>query len=69
VARWTREQAREVAKAIVAKLTADDRRRFKAIDVLPRLHAGMLTIRLYFVNQQAGEPESFLFPREEILGQ
>jgi hypothetical protein len=62
----TREQAKQVAQAILNELTLDQRRRFKAVDILPRLHSGMLTIRLYFINKAAEEPESYQFPREEL---
>lgn len=42
------------------------RQRLKSIDVLPKLHSGMLTIRVYCVNKTAEEPESYIFKNEEL---
>ena len=63
----THQEAENVAKAIVYALPSTDRERVKGVDVIRRLHAGMLTIRVYFVSQAAGEPEPFIFKREELL--
>jgi hypothetical protein len=40
--------------------------RVKSIDVCPKLHQGMLTIRVYMKNVTAEDPEPFIFPVEEI---
>jgi hypothetical protein len=61
-----RAQAQHVAQAIVAALPPSERKRLKAIDVVTRLHAGMLTIRCYFFNQVAEDPEPYNFPAEEL---
>jgi hypothetical protein len=37
------------------------------MDVIPRLHKGMLTIRVYFKNSTAPDPEPYIFTAEEIL--
>lgn len=42
------------------------RQRLKAIDVCPRLHQGMLTIRVYAVAQTAEDPPPFVFKSEEL---
>jgi hypothetical protein len=42
------------------------RQRLKAIDVCPRLHQGMLTIRVYAVAQTAEDPPPFVFTAEEL---
>jgi len=63
----TRSEAQNVAAAAVAQLSPEARLRFKAVDVIPRLHQGMLTIRLYFFNHTAPDPEPYIFTAEEIL--
>jgi len=61
-----RAQAQHVAQAVRAALPPSDRKRLKAIDVVTRLHSGMLTIRCYFYNQVAEDPEPYTFPEQEL---
>jgi hypothetical protein len=60
-------QAQHVAQAVVAALPPADRKRLKAVDVITRLHAGMLTVRLYFYNQVAEDPTPYTFRASELL--
>ena len=61
-----REDAGRIANAVANALTDFQQRRLKAIHVHPRLHDGMLTIRVHMTNQAAEEPELFIFPAEEL---
>ena len=63
------EEARQIAKSVFTVLNMDSQSRLKGIDVIPRLHRGMLTIRIYFVNQVADDPEPFIFKKEELLNE
>jgi len=62
----TRQEAKVLAEQIASHLPESLRKRLKSIDILPRLHNGMLTIRVYCISQSADEPESFIFLSEEI---
>ncbi len=62
----TRQEAQEIAQGVRDKLPFSARQRLKAIDVVPKLHSGMLTIRVYMTNVTAEEPEAFVFKAEEI---
>jgi hypothetical protein len=44
----------------------EQRARLKAIDVVPKLHDGMLTIRVYMTTKTADEPTAHIFKAEEI---
>lgn len=61
-----RVEATRVAAAVKAAIPDGMRSRLKAIDVVPKLHSGMCTIRLYMYNQVAEEPEAFNFASKEI---
>lgn len=61
-----RAQAQHVAAAVRAALPPSERKRLKAIDVVTRLHSGMLTIRCYFYNQVAEDPQPYNFSAEEL---
>lgn len=61
-----KEQAHEIARGVRDCLPMQMRQRLKAIDVCPKLHNGMLTIRVYMVNVTADEPAAFTFLPEEI---
>lgn len=65
----TYEEARRIAQAVFQSLTFAECSRLKSVDVIPRLHRGMLTIRIYFVNQVADDPEPFIFKKEELLNE
>ena len=62
----TREQARFLAQRVALSLPSSEYERLKAIDVVTRLHSGMLTIRCYFYNQVAEDPEPYNFPKAEL---
>ncbi len=62
----TRQEAQEIAQGVRDKLPMGMRQRLKAVDVVPKLHSGMLTIRVYMTNQTAEEPDAFIFKAEEI---
>ena len=61
-----RVEATRLAQAIKGNLPADMRKRLKNIDIIPKLHEGMCTIRLYMYSKAAEEPEAFIFPSKEI---
>ena len=63
----TRDEAHRIAQAVTHALPFADQARLKGIDVIRRLHAGMLTLRLYFVSKVAEEPEPFIFSRAELI--
>ena len=63
----TREDAWTLAHFITLAMPEEDVARLKAMDVIPRLHKGMLTIRVYFKNSTAPDPEPYIFTAEEIL--
>lgn len=62
----TTQEARELAAAVRDRLPMAMRQRVKAIHVIPRLHQGMLTIRVFAVNRTAEDPEPFIFGAEEL---
>jgi len=61
-----RDQAELIARVVKMALASEARHRLKSIDVCPKLHEGMLTIRVYMVNKTAEEPEAHIFKAEEI---
>jgi len=61
-----RDQARRIGKAILAAMPHDMAWRVKAMDVAPKLHQGMMTIRIYMKNVSAPEPEVYIFKEEEL---
>ena len=62
----TRDEAHYLAQGVRDHMPVPARQRLKSIDVCPKLHDGMLTIRIYMVNKTAEEPEAFIFKSEEI---
>ena len=56
-----------MARKIVRALPEEDLARFKAIDLAPKLHQGMLTLRLYFRNTTAPDPDVVTLSRADIL--
>lgn len=62
----TRDEAQYIAQGVRDHLPVAMRQRLKAMDVCPKLHNGMLTIRVYCVNMTAEEPEAYIFKNEEI---
>ena len=60
----TRTDAAEIAAAVRDALSPNQRTRLKAIHVNPRLHDGMLTIRVFMTSEAAAEPEHYVFERE-----
>jgi len=63
----THVEARALARGIVDHLPIRDIPRLKGMDVCPRLHQGMLTIRVYFTNSTAPDPDPYIFKADEIL--
>lgn len=61
-----RADANKIAYAVANALTDYQQRRLKAIHIHPRLHDGMLTIRVHMANQAADEPEFFIFSADEL---
>jgi stage III sporulation protein SpoIIIAA len=62
----TRDEAQQIAAGVRDHLSMGVRQRLKAIDVCPKLHQGMLTIRVYAHNQTAEDPPPFVFLAEEL---
>ena len=62
----TREEGRELAGRVRDALPWATRQRLKAIHVAPHLHQGMLTIRVFTVNETAPDPDPFVFLTEEL---
>ncbi len=62
----TRKEAHRIASGIRDALSMDQLARLKAIDVCPKLHDGMMTIRVYMTHRTAEEPEAHIFRSEEI---
>lgn len=62
----TRHEAQRIAGNVRDALSMEQRARLKAIDVVPKLHDGMLTIRVYMTTKTADEPTAHIFKAEEI---
>lgn len=62
----TYDEAMKLACAVRDALPESVRVRLKAIDVAPKLHQGMITLRVYAVNQTAPDPTPFIFRVEEL---
>ena len=62
----TKAEARELAGKVRDGLPVAMRQRLKAVHVAPKLHQGMLTIRVYAISQTAEEPEAFIFAAQEL---
>ena len=62
----TRDEAKQLAGFVRSGLPKSMEQRLKAIHVAPKLHQGMLTIRVFMVSQAAEEPEFFVFAADEI---
>lgn len=62
----TRAEANRIASAIKENLPESERGRLKAIHIMPKLHSGMLTIRLHMYSWDTEEPEAHIFTNEEI---
>ena len=63
----TEQEARNLAIASINSLPIDDLSRLKSVHVAPKLHQGMLVVRMFFVNKTAEDPEPFIFLPEELL--
>jgi len=59
-------EARAIASALKHVLLPSVGKRMKAIHVIPRLHEGVLTIRVFSVPHTAEEPASYMYNAEEI---
>jgi len=62
----TKTEAERIARAIKHELPTDQQMRLKAIHIVTRLHDAMTTIRLYFINRAADEPDPFVFNADEL---
>ena len=62
----TRDEAQWLAAFVRSGLPKSVEQRLKAIHVAPKLHQGMLTIRVFCVNQTAEDPEPFVFSADEF---
>jgi hypothetical protein len=60
----TQVEARLLAAAIKRALP----NQVKAVHVMPKLHQGHLTIRVFMVPQIAEDPDPFIFASEELDG-
>lgn len=60
-----RYEARAMAKEILSVLN-DHGRLVKSIHVMPKLHNGHLTIRVFMIPVAAEDPDPFIFTREEL---
>jgi hypothetical protein len=54
------------AKAVAAAIKAALPNHVKAVHVMPKLHQGHLTIRVFMLPQIAEDPEPFIFTSEEL---
>lgn len=62
----TRGEAHELAHMVRAGLPSNMRANLKSIWVMPHLHNGHLTIRVFMTAQTAEDPEPFVFLAEEL---
>ena len=62
----TRHEAHELASGVRDHLPMFMRQRLKAIHIMPRLHNGHLTIRVFMINQSAEDQPEFIFMSEEL---
>ena len=62
----TREEAQTLAAGICNRLPYAMRQRLKSIHVMPHLHNGHLTIRVFMYNVTAEDPDPFIFGASEI---
>jgi hypothetical protein len=58
----------ETARAVAAAIKAALPNKVKAVHLMPKLHQGHLTIRVFMVPQIADDPEPFIFESEELDG-
>jgi len=62
----TRNEALKIAIGVCGGLPDSMYRRLKAIHIAPKLHQGMLTIRVFSVNETAPDQEPFIFTTDEL---
>ena len=62
----TQQEARNLAMGVRDTLPMGLRQRLKAIHVMPRVHNGHLTVRVFMVNQSVEDPPEFIFTPEEL---
>jgi len=58
--------ARTLARAIRDGLPEDMRGRLKAIHVMPKLHEGHMTVRIFMIPFTAEDPDPFIFADKEL---
>jgi hypothetical protein len=56
-----------LARGVFMSPTPSQMKRLKSIHVVRRLHEGMLTIRVFFVNVTKEDPEPSIFTREDLM--
>lgn len=59
-------EAKVLAWGVINALPVRMRQQFKAVHIVPRLHSGMMTVRVFCVNQTAEDPEPFIFTLEDL---
>lgn len=42
------------------------KQRFKAIHIMPKLHEGHLTVRIFMTTQTAEDPEPYIFAKNDL---
>ena len=62
----TRDEAKTLALNVQDALPESYRQRLKAIHIVPRLHAGMTTIRVFTVNVTADDPAPYIFSVDDL---
>ena len=63
----TKGEAWELACKVRDALSPETQQRLKAVHIVPRLHQGMLTLRIFTVNRTAPDPDPFIFTADELL--
>ena len=62
----TYDEAHDIARVLRLELPGRMSERIKAIHVMPKLHNGHLTIRVFMIPVTAEDPEPFVFAADEI---
>lgn len=62
----TRDEGLRLARLVQIGLTAGMRGRLKSIHVMPHLHSGHLTVRVFMHPKTAEDPEAMIFARAEL---
>lgn len=62
----TKEEAQQLAQAVRNGLPWRMRQKLKAIHIMPKLHEGHLTFRVFCHPSIAEDPDPYIFAAEEI---